>query len=398
MTMIKKMRLSVAVCAVLILFSGSCTKLDETLYDRITSENFLQTKDDLIRDFLRSFEHGYWSIQGGGLFQAQELPTDELMTPNREGDWFDGGQFQRLHYHTWTVQDGYNNEMWTALFQGVALATNSLEDIQAIDPAKFGITEAEKTDFLSELRTHRSWFNLRALDLYRNVPIVTKVKGETLMPLQATPQEMFSFIEKELLESIPGLPTRQSLGANAPGRWTQAGAASLLARLYLNAKVYIGQEKFVECAKICQEIIDGKYGAHSLETRWDAPFDYNNANSPEVIYGFPGTFALTHWQYDGNMYFNMAPHQAQAYFGFTDFGNMNTKYALQPGRDVDSVEYSFTLGKPFTKFQKYADDLRLKKYKNLGGSKREGMFLYGYLPYYSNPNTLVKSNKGYICP
>jgi hypothetical protein len=382
------------ICLVL-LSNNSCTKLNEKLYDKISSATFLQSREDVIRDFLRSFEHGYWSIQGNGYFYAQELPTDELMTPNREGDWFDGGTYQRLHYHTWTIQDGYTSGLWTALFQGVDMATNSLTDIQAIDPAKFNMTEAEKADFIAELRTHRAWFNLRAFDLYRNIPIVIKVKGELESPPQSTPQETFNFIEKELLEAIPGLPTRQSLGNFAIGRWTKGGAAALLVRLYLNAKVYIGVDKFDECAKVCQDIIDGKYGTYSLESRWDAPFDYNNSQSPEVIFGFPGTFAQTHWQYDGGMYWWMAPHQANNFFGFTDLGNMNTRYALQPGRNVDSVEYPFTMGKPFIKFQKYPDDVRLKKYKNLGGSKREGMFLYGYLPYYTNPNQFVKSNRGY---
>ncbi|RZK47092.1 MAG: RagB/SusD family nutrient uptake outer membrane protein [Pedobacter sp.] len=380
-----------------LLFLGSCTKLDETLYDRITSETFLQTREDIIRDFLRAFEHAYWSIQGDGLFYAQELPTDELMTPNREGDWFDGGNYQRIHYHTWTIQDGYTTSMWNALFTGVNLSTNSLEDIQAIDPVKFNITEAEKTDFVSELRTLRAWFNLRLLDLYRNIPIITKVKGESIAPAQSTPAETFAFIEKELLEAIPGLPTRESLGANAIGRWTKAGAAALLMRLYLNAEVYTGTPKFNECAVIAQEIIDGKYGEHALESRWDAPFDYTNSTSPETIYGFPGSFALTHWQYDAGMYFWMGPYNAVDYFGFKDFGRMNTRYALQPGRDVDSVEYPFALGKPFVKFQKYPDDLRLIKYKNLGNSKREGMFLYGYLTYpNANGGTdTVKSTRGY---
>ena len=378
-------------------FFTGCTKLNETTYDRITSATFLQKRDDVVRDFLRAFEHGYWSIQGNGAFYAQELPTDELMTPNREGDWFDGGLYQRAHYHTWTIQDGYTSNIWTGLFQGISLATNSLQDIEAIDPSKFDMTEAEKADFVAELKTLRAWFNLRAFDLYRNIPIITKIKGEGQMPPQSSPQEIFSFIEKELLDAIPGLPTRQSLGTgmNAIGRWTKGGAAALLARLYLNAKVYTGQEKFTECATICQDMINGKYGTYALESRWDAPFDYNNSGSPEVVFGFPGSFALTHWQYDGGMYFWMAPHQAQNYFGFTDLGGMNTRYALQPGRNVDSAEYAFTLGKPFVKFQKYADDVRLKKYKNLGGSKREGMFLYGYLPYYTNPNQLVKSNRGY---
>ncbi len=382
------------ICITSLILSG-CKKLDENLYDRITSVNFLQTREDVLRDFLRSFEHGFWSVQGGGLFYAQELPTDELMTPNREGDWFDGGIYQRLHNHTWTIQDDYTSSMWIALYQGVSLATNSLEDIEKVDINKVGITKTEQDDFIAELKTHRAWFTLRAFDLYRNIPIVTKVKGEAFTPKQATPQQTFDFIERELKNAIPGLPTGEDLGQYAIGRWTKAGAAALLMRLYLNAKVYIGVDKFTECAAVSQDIINGTYGNYSLESRWDAPFDYNNAQSPEVIFGFPGTLAQTHWHYTQDMYFWMAPHQGQNLFGFTDFGNMNTRYALQPGRDVDSVEYSFSMGKPFVKFQKYADDIRLKRYKNLGNSKREGMFLVGYLPYYSDSNTFVKSNRGY---
>ncbi|WDF75444.1 RagB/SusD family nutrient uptake outer membrane protein [Mucilaginibacter sp. KACC 22773] len=394
MTLIHKYRVKIAISC-FILFSFGCTKLNENLYDRITSSNFLQTKDDVIRDFLRAFDHGYWSVQGGGLFYGQELSTDELMTPNRDGDWFDGGIYQRIHYHTWNTQDSFTTDMWNGLFAGVSMATNSLQDIEAIDPIKFNMTQAEKADFIAELRTLRAWFNLRALDLYRNIPIVTAVKGETTMPAQSTPQETFNFIEKELLESMPDLPTSQSLGTNGIGRLTKGAAASLLVRLYLNAKVYIGQDKFTECATLCQDIIAGKYGNYSLESRWDAPFDYNNAQSPEVIFGFPSTFANTHYHYSTEMYWFMAPHQAYNLFGFTNWGNMNTRFALQPGRDIDSVEYSFNLGKPFVKFQKYPDDFRLKKYKNLGNSKRQGMFLYGYLPYYSDSAKLVKSNRGY---
>lgn len=396
MKFLHKYKSKIAVSCFIILMTSGCTKLDESLYDRVTSQNFLQTKEDVIRDFLRSFEHGYWSVGGNGLYFAQELPADEFMTPNRDNaDWFDGGLYQRLHYHTWTIQDWYTSGMWQALFQGINLATNSLEDIEAIEPAKFNLTEADKADFIAELRTLRAWYNLRAFDLYRNIPIITKIKGETVMPPQATPQETFNFIEKELLEAIPGLPTRQSLGLYSTGRWTKGGAAALLMRLYLNAKVYIGQDKYAECAAICQDIISGKYGNYALESRWDAPFDYTNTQSPEVIFGFPSTFAQTHWHYTGDMFWGMAPHKARNFFGFDGFSDMNTKYALQPGRNVDSVEYSFTLGKPFIKFQRYPDDFRLKKYKNLGNSKREGMFLYGYLPYYTDSTKLVQSSRGY---
>src|SRR5690606_30157952 len=88
--------------------------------------------------------------------------------------------------------------------------------------------------------------------------------------------------------------------------------------------------------------------------------------------------------YGNNMYWWSIPFGAQSYFGVTTIGGGNPKFSLQPGRDVDGNEYPFELGKPFLKFQNYPDDVRLKVYKNLGGSKREGMFLYGYL---TNPNT-----------
>jgi len=387
-------KLAVAFIATVIML-GACTKLDEKPYDIITSANFLQTKDDVVRDFLRSFEHGFWSIQV--TYQGQEDASDELMTPNRQGDWFDGGTYQRLHYHTYLPTDGYNNDVWNAMYQGIDLATNSLQDIQAIDPAKFGMTAAEQADYVAELRIHRAWFYIRLLDYYRNVEIITKVKGVNTGVTQSTPQETFDFIVSEIQQSLPDLPTRESLGANGLGRWTKGAAMSLLARLYLNAKVYTGVDKFSDCATVCQDIISGKYGNYSLESRWDAPFDYNNGQSPESIFAFPSSFGYTHWHYTGGMYFNCYPYNAIQYFGFTDWGTMNPKFEMQPGRDIKGNELTTTLGKPFVKFQKYGDDVRLKLYKNLGNSTREGMFLFGYLSYKdASGNTQnVQGTRGY---
>lgn len=374
---------------------SSCTNLDESPYDRITSTNFLQTKDDVYRDFLRTFEHGYYTIQGSP-FQLQELGADQLMTPNREGDWFDGGQYARAHYHTWTTQEGYINDTWSLSYQGIDFATNSLEDIQAIDPARFNMTAPEQKQLIAELRVMRAWYHLRLFDLYRNIQLITKVKGESKGPDQSTPQETFAFIEKELKETLPELLAKGDPGtAQFQGRWTKAGAAALLARLYLNANVYIGQDHYPECAALCQDIVSGKYGSYAVENRWDAPFDWNNDQSSETIFAFPGSFGRSHWQYDGGMYFWMLPPNVPInYLGFTDFGTGNSRYALQPGRDVDNKEYGFAQGKPFIKFQKYADDVRLKTYKNLGSSSREGMFLQGYLTYNNNRDT-IKSTRGY---
>lgn len=377
------MKKAIVLSTFIIFISFGCTKLDEVPYSSITASQFLTTRSAVIEDFLRPFEHGYWSIQGNDIYAAEEDPSDELMTPNRQGDWQNGGYFQRMHYHTWVPTDGFCDGAWTAFYQGASLATNSLQDMETItNPEKLGVSTTELADFKAELRTIRAWFHLRALDFFRNIVLVKDVKKSTTAGNQVSPQEAFSFIESELQAAIPDLPTNTSLGANAIGRWTQASAATLLARLYLNAKVYTGVDRFSSCDSICTNIINGKYGSYTLDTRWDAPFDYTNSQpGSEVIFGFPSTLGQTHWHFGGDMYYNCFTYQVPLYFGFSDWGSANPKFALQPGRDVDSVEYPFALGKPFVKFQHYPDDVRLKVYKNLGNSQREGMFLYGYLPY-----------------
>jgi hypothetical protein len=85
--------------------------------------------------------------------------------------------------------------------------------------------------------------------------------------------------------------------------------------------------------------------------------------------------------YEAQLYWWGAPFKAAPYFGFSQRGDMNHRYGLQPGLDLNGNEYPWENGKPVRKFQKYPDDVRLKKYRNLGNSTREGMFIYGYLDY-----------------
>ncbi|WP_031426766.1 RagB/SusD family nutrient uptake outer membrane protein [Flavimarina sp. Hel_I_48] len=373
----------------------SCTNLEEELYDRVTSENFIQTKEDVYRTFLRSFEHGYWTVQGDQ-YDMQENTGDQLMTATRGADWFDGGKYIRLHNHEWNTDDGFVEGGWKNLYTGIVLATNSLEDIQALDPSSVKMSEEERSELVSELRILRAWYYLRLFDFYRNIQLITAVKGETEAVAQSTPKETFDFIENEILESVPALFAKGDPGTeNFDGRWTKAAAMTLLSRLYLNAEVYIGEAKYEQCATITQDIVDGKYGSYGIEERWDAPFDYDNNSSKETLFAFPGSFTRTHWHYSSGMFWWQFPANINLYFNFTAFGNSNPKYALQPGKDLEGNEYAFPLGKPFVKFEKYPDDVRLIKYKNTGLSSREGMFLYGYLPYNDGSEVLMSKDGSY---
>jgi hypothetical protein len=55
---------------------------------------------------------------------------------------------------------------------------------------------------------------------------------------------LFTFIEKELNEVIPNLKAART---NEYGRLDKAMAQMILAKMYLNAQVYIGTPKYTEC-------------------------------------------------------------------------------------------------------------------------------------------------------
>ena len=364
---------------------AACTDLDEKLYDQVGSQNYYNTKSDVVRAVFRPFEHAFWSIQSRHVLN--ELTADQLITPTRDGWWDDGGKWRKLHYHQWNVEDGGDAQTeWNGCFQGIGQCNYVIEDMQNLSAEKFGFTQAEFDNLASQCRALRAWFYIRLLDAFRNVPLAVSFNDMSQnSDGQVEPKVVFDFIESELKDCMTLLAKKESLGGQAQvqGQWTQAGAAALLMRLYLNAEVYIGEDRYNDCATVAQDIIDGKYGAYELATRWDAPFDWNNDTCDEVIFGFPADQGYTHWQYQGDTYWWTVPARARYYFNDSKCkaGDHNTKYAASPSYDLNGELYTYELGMPVQNFRKYEGDERMKLYRNLGNSTREGMFLFGYLEY-----------------
>ena len=75
----------------------SCTDLSETVYDQVMSQNYYNTKQDVINTVFRPFEHIYESIVRR--HEHEELTGDQLITPTRGPWWYDGGKWEKYHYH-----------------------------------------------------------------------------------------------------------------------------------------------------------------------------------------------------------------------------------------------------------------------------------------------------------
>lgn len=364
---------------------SGCTDLDETLYDQVGTENYYNTKSDVIRAALRPFEHAYWSVQSRHVLN--ELTADQLITPTRDGWWDDGGKWRRLHYHEWNTEDGGDAQTeWNGCFQGIMQCNYVIEDLEKLDPDRFGFSDAEFNNLLAQCRVLRAWFYIRLLDAFRHVPLAVSYNDVSLNSEgQVEPQVIFEFIESELKDCLGLLTTKTALGtqANLQGQWTKAGAAALLVRLYLNAEVYTGTPRYTDCATYAQSILDGEYGAYEVAPVWDAAFDWDNNTCDEVIFGFPGDQGYSYWHYQADTYWWTVPARARYYFGDrkAKAGDHNTKYAASPSYDLNGDLYTYELGMPVQNFRKYPGDYRMQLYRNLGNSRREGMFLFGYLEY-----------------
>ena len=364
----------------------SCTDLSENLYDQVDSNNYYNTEMDVIRAVFRPFEHAYWSVQPRHVLQ--ELTADQVATWKKDDWWEDGGKWSRLHYHNWTIEEEYFKTEWEACFQGIMQCNYIMDDLTTLDCESLGMTQEKFDALASQCRTLRAWFYLRLLDEFRNVPLAVSSDVTKNTDTNVSPQTLFDFIETELLECIDLLPVKTGADGNGldQGQWTKAAAAALLVRLYLNAEVYVGTPRYDDCAYYAKAIINREYGSYDIEATWNKVFDWDNENSKEILFGFPSSKGFIHYVYAGDTFWWTVPARQVSYY-FDDVkamsvnGDHNCKYRLAPSLAPDGKPYTTTLGRPVAKMKEYPEDYRLKMYRNLGNSTREGMMLYGYLEY-----------------
>ena len=99
-------------------------------------------------------------------------------------------------------------------------------------------------------------------------------------------QEVFTYVKSQLEQNLPTLS--QDVNIATYGRATQWFAYSLLAKLYLNAEVYTGVPRWVDCISACDAILNS--GKYVLEEDFFKNFTVNNEDSRENIFVIPFDF------------------------------------------------------------------------------------------------------------
>jgi hypothetical protein len=316
------------------------------------------------------------------LTASNTLTTDEILMPNRNGDWYDGGFYINHWYHKWNATtDGYWVNAYNSVTQGVQKCWDTYSRIEAVDFAEIGFSTPVETKkwMLAQTKTTIALLYLSGLDHFGGMPLYKTVEEGVSKETfgRSTDLETFTFIEETLKSVIPDL---EENGANAfNGFFTKGAAAALLARLYFNAKPYAGVSRDDECEKVCKDIKNGVYGNYMLEPDYRNVFGWNNEYSSEFIFGISS--AKSFREVSGGRPEYGTHYNTMVYLDNKEALSWNG-ICLSPSLDMNGKKYRYETGKlggpfklgcPYDKFE--SNDVRKQNYVYYGGGKYEGMFL-----------------------
>ena len=226
--------------------------------------------------FLEGIDPGT-SQFGRCMWYLQDLSADEAIWTyeNDEG-------VAEIQRNTWTAGNPILLGMFSRTMAEVAFANDFLQQSTPEKLSSRGITNsvdvANINVYRNEVRVLRAFAYYNMMDLFGKAPMVTENDAIDFKGPQYNRSQLFSFIESELLAAIPGLKDART---NEYGRLDKAVAQMILAKIYLNAEVYIGTPKYVECLEQCDNIIAGGY---LLNTNYLNNFTADNHTSTEMIF------------------------------------------------------------------------------------------------------------------
>ena len=270
---------------------------------------------------------------------AQEVTTDEAVI-----GWADGS-LPDYHNQSWNSSNEFSAALYNRIMYQITSCNAFLRETTDSKLSDRGVTGDLLADiqlYRSEARFLRALSYAHAIDLYGNIALVTEEDEVGFWtPEQSTRSELFTFVESELLDIEGSLATPKS---NEYARADQAAAWTLLAKIYLNAEVYTGTNRYTDCITYSSKVINAGY---TLEDTYSNLFLADNHTTSGVIFpiafdglrtqSYGGTTFLIHAAVGGSM--------DPADFGINGgWGGNRTTSALVNKFDVNTDDINSAIG------------------------------------------------------
>ncbi len=264
--MIKRIFNTVAVAAALVIGGTSCvgdltvTPIDPSI---VLPEDVLNTEDAFNALLAKCYQGLACSSsegEGGGpdisgvdggygqylraMFHLQCLATDEAVCC-----WNDN-TLQDIHGLCWGSADIFIAAGYYRVFFQVGLCNEFIR--KANESQIEGFTH--KAEWIAEARALRLLSYYHAIDLFGNVPFFTEENSVgSEGPEQVSRAWLWDWMVGECKELIEGSDLKDAK-ATEYGRINKESVQMILAKLYLNAEVWKGEDHYEDCAAICQAL------------------------------------------------------------------------------------------------------------------------------------------------
>ena len=293
----------------------SCLNLDEEVFDRVDAGIYYQDE--------ASVKSAVASIYGTGalsyieyFWYLQEFSADQIAWRSWNGGlwgWDEAEKFV-LSSHSWTPDSKIIRQTWETAWTTIGLCNTLISDLNELDPVSLNMTQEKMNIYIAEVRTLRAWAYYNIYEVWGgalplNISSTSEIPGSASENFEEGSKIIFDFLIQELDESI------SFLTKNSVNRMNQAVNRIIKARLLLNAQLFIKQDMYNECALLCQDILNNKYGDYSIADDYRSIYSIDNIQSSEVIMAFSFEVGQLNGGWMRNMPF--LPYNIWDYFGGT---------------------------------------------------------------------------------
>lgn len=271
-----KKSLILTVFAVTLFSLSSCKKnFDEPNPNQPTIASFWKTSDDAIKGInavYSIFHRGYAGYSRAMYFHGM-LKGDEGY-----GSGGDGGLNRLMSFSMDDTNFGLTRDTWYNMYQGIYRANQVLANVPNI---KMDATLQKRV--LAEAKFLRGLFYFNLTLYFGRPPLVLEQSQPGLQPRNATPEEAWAQVAKDLNEALADLPT--SYTGDDLGRPTKGAAYAML------GKTYLQQKKFQQAADAFAWLVTGPgAGIYNLMTNYRDNFVIDKENNIESVFEIQHAF------------------------------------------------------------------------------------------------------------
>lgn len=308
-----------------------------------------------------------------------EITTDEAIIA-----WADGN-LPSLNNHTWASNNEFIYAMFSRCMYQVSLCNEFLRQTTADKLNSRNVsaaTRAQIVNFRAEARFLRAFSYWHLMDMFGNVPFTTENDAVGFsFPQQKSRAFIFDFIVSELNSIDADL---LASGSNEFGRVDKIAGKMLLSKVYLNAQVYINQNKFAEASAALAPVLSSSYSINTSSSYGKVFMADNDINGSQSEMIFPirysglntqtygGTTFITHAAIGGSM--NPTNFGVNGgWFGLRTRQEFVAKFAGDPR----GMFYTFGQTLSIGNIGNFGDGYAVEKYKNIKSTGGQGSDVSG---------------------